>query len=81
MSGRDLAIADRRAAERIPLVGGSAWLRWHRDGTELFAPSGLDLLLPAVAITVGIPLLEMNQIHGTTALWPGSHRAEKHGGP
>jgi len=52
----------------------------HRDGTELFAPSGLDLLLPAVAITVGIPLLEMNQIHGTTALWPGSHRAEKHGG-
>jgi len=30
--------------------------------------------LPATAITVGIPLLEMNEVHGTTALWPGSHR-------
>ena len=53
----------------------------HRDGLDLFAPSGLDRLLPAVAVTVGIPLLEMNQVHGTTALWPGSHRAEKEGAP
>jgi ectoine hydroxylase-related dioxygenase (phytanoyl-CoA dioxygenase family) len=46
----------------------------HADGGFLFSRSGLDRLLPASAITVGIPLLEMNDVHGTTALWPGSHR-------
>jgi len=45
----------------------------HHDGGVLFS-SGIDYLLPATAITVGIPLLEMNEVHGTTALWPGSHR-------
>ena len=47
----------------------------HHDGGVLFR-SGIDYLLPAIAITVGIPLLEMNEAHGTTALWPGSHRNE-----
>jgi ectoine hydroxylase-related dioxygenase (phytanoyl-CoA dioxygenase family) len=46
----------------------------HDDGATLFPSSGLDKLLPAAAITVGIPLLEMNELHGTTALWLGSHR-------
>ena len=46
----------------------------HNDGGRLFPGSGFDKLLPAAAITVGIPLLEMNDIHGTTALWLGSHR-------
>jgi len=45
----------------------------HHDGGVLFS-SGIDYLLPATAITVGIPLLEMNEVHGTTALWLGSHR-------
>jgi ectoine hydroxylase-related dioxygenase (phytanoyl-CoA dioxygenase family) len=45
----------------------------HHDGGILFR-SGIDFVLPATAITVGIPLLEMNGVHGTTALWPGSHR-------
>jgi ectoine hydroxylase-related dioxygenase (phytanoyl-CoA dioxygenase family) len=53
----------------------------HSDGSDLFAPSGLDRVLPAVAMTVAIPLLEMNHIHGTTALWPGSHRAVKDDDP
>jgi ectoine hydroxylase-related dioxygenase (phytanoyl-CoA dioxygenase family) len=47
----------------------------HHDGGTLFR-SGIDFVLPATAITVGIPLLEMNELHGTTALWPGSHRDE-----
>src|SRR5207249_117779 len=34
----------------------------------------INTMLPAVAITVGIPLLEMNELHGTTALWLGTHR-------
>ena len=46
----------------------------HRDGGVLFLHSGVDRLLPAFAITVAIPLLEMNETHGTTALWLGSHR-------
>jgi ectoine hydroxylase-related dioxygenase (phytanoyl-CoA dioxygenase family) len=46
----------------------------HADGGFLFPRSGIDRLLPASAITVGIPLLEMNEVHGTTALWLGSHR-------
>jgi ectoine hydroxylase-related dioxygenase (phytanoyl-CoA dioxygenase family) len=45
----------------------------HHDGGVLFR-SGIDYVLPATAITVGIPLLEMNEVHGTTALWLGSHR-------
>jgi ectoine hydroxylase-related dioxygenase (phytanoyl-CoA dioxygenase family) len=45
----------------------------HHDGGVLFR-SGIDYVLPTTAITVGIPLLEMNEVHGTTALWLGSHR-------
>jgi ectoine hydroxylase-related dioxygenase (phytanoyl-CoA dioxygenase family) len=47
----------------------------HDDGgAGLFPQSALNWVLPPAAITVGIPLLEMNEIHGTTALWLGSHR-------
>ena len=46
----------------------------HRDGGILFPQSGLDRLLPAAAVTVAIPLLDMNEAHGTTAIWLGSHR-------
>jgi ectoine hydroxylase-related dioxygenase (phytanoyl-CoA dioxygenase family) len=45
----------------------------HCDGGILFPLSGIDGVLPATAITVGIPLLEMNEVHGTTALWLGTH--------
>jgi len=46
----------------------------HADGGDLFPYSGMDKLLPAAAITVGIPLIEMNEVYGTTAVWLGSHR-------
>ena len=45
----------------------------HSDGPPLFADP-IGRLLPASAITVAIPLLEMNEVHGTTALNLGSHR-------
>jgi hypothetical protein len=49
----------------------------HADGGILFpAQWGLNRILPIAAATVAIPLLEMNEVHGTTALWPGSHRDE-----
>jgi Phytanoyl-CoA dioxygenase (PhyH) len=46
----------------------------HDDGGNLFQRPDIDRLLPAAAITVAIPLLEMNAVNGTTALWLGSHR-------
>lgn len=46
----------------------------HRDGGILFPELGINRLLPTVAVTVAIPLLEMNEINGTTELWLGSHR-------
>jgi ectoine hydroxylase-related dioxygenase (phytanoyl-CoA dioxygenase family) len=46
----------------------------HMDGGDLFPQAGLNRVLPIFAVTVAIPLLEMNEIHGTTALWPVSHR-------
>jgi ectoine hydroxylase-related dioxygenase (phytanoyl-CoA dioxygenase family) len=46
----------------------------HNDGGDLFKRPDLDRLLPASAITVAIPLLELNVTSGTTALWLGSHR-------
>src|SRR5262249_30937676 len=48
----------------------------HDDGGTLFPQPGLNGALPAAAITVAIPLLEMNEVHGTTAMWLGSHRDE-----
>jgi ectoine hydroxylase-related dioxygenase (phytanoyl-CoA dioxygenase family) len=48
----------------------------HQDGGDLFPWSALNRLLPIFAVTVAIPLVEMNENHGTTALWPGSHRDE-----
>jgi ectoine hydroxylase-related dioxygenase (phytanoyl-CoA dioxygenase family) len=49
----------------------------HIDGSDLFPQAGINRVLPIVAVTVAIPLLEMNEIHGTTALWPRSHRDGK----
>jgi len=47
---------------------------FHRDGGILFPYRNLDKVLPAAAIQVAIPLLEMNDVNGTTALSLGSHR-------
>jgi ectoine hydroxylase-related dioxygenase (phytanoyl-CoA dioxygenase family) len=49
----------------------------HIDGSDLFPQAAINRVLPIVAVTVAIPLLEMNEIHGTTTLWPGSHRNGK----
>ena len=48
----------------------------HRDGPSLF-DSAISPMLPAHALTFVLPLVEMNDINGTTALWPGSHRWKK----
>ena len=53
---------------------GAPTQHFHADGGILFPRFGIEQMLPASAIQVAIPLLEMNDIHGTTALSLGSHR-------
>ena len=54
-------------------LSGSEKQHNHRDATLLF-DSGISTILPAHAMTVVLPLIDMNEQHGTTAIWPGSHR-------
>jgi ectoine hydroxylase-related dioxygenase (phytanoyl-CoA dioxygenase family) len=56
----------------ISLSGAEAQFP-HPDGPPLFG-DGLSPLLPAHALTFALPLVEMNEVSGTTALWAGSHR-------
>lgn len=57
----------------IVSLSGSEVQHIHRDGPHLFS-SEISTLLPAHALTFALPLVAMNDVHGTTALWPGSHR-------
>lgn len=56
----------------VSLPGAPAQVS-HFDGPHLFA-SELSVMLPAYALTFALPLIEMNEHHGTTSLSPGSHR-------
>jgi Phytanoyl-CoA dioxygenase (PhyH) len=55
---------------------GASQQHIHQDGGDLFPQAALNRMLPMAAATVAIPLVEMNELHGTTALWPGSHHDE-----
>lgn len=52
--------------------------QWHRDGGVLFPGHPLEFMLPASAVTLAIPLVEMNDETGTTGFSLGSHRNEGH---
>ena len=54
-------------------LAGSQQQHIHRDGLPLF-DSAISPMLPAHALTFVMPLIDMNEEHGTTALWPTSHR-------
>lgn len=45
----------------------------HHDGPHLFGQA-LSAILPPYALTFALPLVEMNDTHGSTMLLPGSHR-------
>jgi hypothetical protein len=55
---------------------GSEVQHIHRDRGPLYS-GGLANLLPPFALTVVIPLVEMNDVFGATAFWPGSHLREE----
>lgn len=46
----------------------------HRDGTELFPETKLGAILPPFALTVLIPLVDVDGDNGATAFQPGTHR-------
>lgn len=50
--------------------------RSHRDGGLLFPESGVDRILPPSAITVAIPLVDVDAEWAPTGVAPGSHRLE-----
>lgn len=45
----------------------------HRDYDGLFG-TPLDNLSPSFAVNLFVPLVPLNDTHGTTRIWPGSHR-------
>ncbi|MGQ0799783.1 MAG: phytanoyl-CoA dioxygenase family protein [Pseudomarimonas sp.] len=57
---------------------GAAAQHVHRDfAIELFPGSGLDPILPPYAITLVVPLVDVDPVIGTTLVWPGSHRQRR----
>lgn len=48
----------------------------HRDGGVLFPESGIDRVLPPSAMTVAIPLVDVDLEWAPTGVAPGSHRLE-----
>ena len=46
----------------------------HRDHPFLFHDEAIDTAMPAYAVNVIIPLVDVDEHHGTTRVWPGSHR-------
>jgi ectoine hydroxylase-related dioxygenase (phytanoyl-CoA dioxygenase family) len=47
----------------------------HRDHPPLFAEAGgLNAFFPPFALHVVVPLIDLDEHTGTTALWEGSHR-------
>jgi ectoine hydroxylase-related dioxygenase (phytanoyl-CoA dioxygenase family) len=46
----------------------------HRDHPFLFHEENIDTCMPAYAINVVVPLVDLNEHSGTTRVWAGSHR-------
>lgn len=58
---------------------GAADQHLHCDGGFLFPDSGINRILSPSALTIVIPLVDMDSTSGVTAFWPGSHRTGKPG--
>lgn len=69
--GEDLVLDSCSLVMALP---GADAQRLHLDDQLPFGDSKLSLQMPPLAVTVGIPLIDLDQATGTTALFPGSHR-------
>lgn len=56
----------------VVALGGSQEQHIHRDHPWLFE-NVMDTLVPTYGIKMIIPLVDLNEEHGTTRMWPGSH--------
>lgn len=70
--GEDCVVQSLGAVCAYP---GSPQQHVHRDHPHLFPEAGgLNALLPPYALHVVVPLIDLDESTGTTALWEGSHR-------
>jgi hypothetical protein len=53
---------------------GAQAQRVHVEHPPLFAETNLEPLLPCHAVTVMLPLIDLDAVSGSTAVWLGSHR-------
>jgi len=54
---------------------GSDMQHFHKDHGPLYAEAGgLNGFLPPFCLRVHLPMTDLDEATGTTALWPGSHR-------
>lgn len=70
--GDDCIIGQFGSVTSLP---GAADQNPHRDSPWLFGQPETDVAVPAYAVTVVIPLVDMHvEGAGTTRVWPGTHR-------
>jgi len=65
----------------VTSLPGSEEQHWHHDHPPLFYDIHIDPHLPSYAITVIIPLIDLNEQTGTTAMMLRSHRYPRGGHP
>ncbi|KPP94416.1 phytanoyl-CoA dioxygenase family protein [Erythrobacter sp. HL-111] len=62
----------------INALPGAPAQHWHRDGGILFPAHPLEFMLPASALTLAIPLVEVTGETGPTGFALRSHRSNEH---
>lgn len=72
--GKDLILFSLGAVLSLP---GANAQHTHRDLPSLFEDESNENLIPSFSATLGIPLIEMNEINGTTRMYGGTHRDNK----
>lgn len=68
--GQDMRLSGFTAVVSYP---GAAQQHVHQDHPLLFTEPGMSASLPAYAINVAVPLVDVDAQTGPTGLWPGSH--------
>lgn len=58
----------------VVALGGADAQRVHCDFPPLFESESLCTTLPPHAVTMLVPLVDLDEKTGATAVWPGSHR-------
>ena len=71
LMGGDMRLSGFTAVASYP---GADAQRMHRDHAHLFGDRGVGPQLPVYAVNVAVPLVDVDEQTGPTALWPGSHR-------